>query len=56
MDRYYSCNRCGYTFCAESEQESCIDCGKKDIRPAKKEEIEQYLKYREEFKDDKNEY
>lgn len=30
----------------------CADCGKYDIRPATEDEIAQYIKYREEFKND----
>lgn len=54
--KYYTCNKCRYTLCSEEECERCADCGKKDIRPATEEEINQYLKFREEFKDDKKQY
>ena len=54
--KYFTCNKCKYTFCTEEESERCPDCRKKDIRFASKEEIEQYLKFREEFKDNKTEY
>lgn len=51
--KYFTCNKCRYTFCAEDECARCADCGKKDIRPATEDEIEEYQKFREEFKDDK---
>lgn len=54
--KYYTCNKCKYTFCADKECERCADCGKKDIRPATEDEINQYLKFREEFKDEKKKY
>ena len=51
--KYFACKKCRYTFCAEDECERCVDCGKKDIRPATEAEIKEYQKFREEFKDDK---
>lgn len=50
MKKYFTCNKCRYTFCEEEGCVQCADCGKYDIRPATEDEIAQYLKYREEFK------
>lgn len=51
--KYYTCNKCKYTFCTDKKCDRCADCGKKDIRPATEDEINQYLKFREEFKEGK---
>lgn len=51
---YFTCNICRYTFCTEEECERCPDCGKNDLRLATEEEIAQYQKFREEFKDNKS--
>lgn len=40
----YHCKNCGFTFKREGRQESCPDCGKPEVRPALKEEIEEYKK------------
>lgn len=54
--KYFTCKKCRYTFCMNVECEQCPDCGKKDVRPATESEIQEYLKFREEFKDDKANY
>lgn len=54
--KYFTCKKCRYTFCTDVECERCPDCGKKDIRPATDGVIQEYLKFREEFKDDKANY
>lgn len=54
--KYFTCKKCRYTFCTDVECERCPDCGKKDIRSATDGEIQEYFKFREEFKDDKANY
>ena len=56
MEKYYTCNKCKYTFCAEEGCEQCPDCGKHDVRPATEQEIADFKKHREEFKDNNKKY
>lgn len=56
MEKYYTCNKCKYTFCAEEGCEQCPDRGKHDVRPATEQEIADFKKHREEFKDNNKKY
>lgn len=38
----YHCKNCGFTFSRVGEVETCPDCGKPDIRPAKEHEIQEF--------------
>lgn len=39
----YTCDACHYIFSADEECNQCPDCGKKQVRPADKAEIQEYL-------------
>lgn len=44
----YHCTNCHFTFKSEGKVETCPDCGKPDIRPATKEEIEDFKHFSDE--------
>ncbi len=39
--KYYTCINCGFIFTRTGDCEQCPDCGKKHVREATKEEIEE---------------
>lgn len=46
----YTCEACHFTFTRVGECEQCPDCGKKAIREATEDEIEDFNRYQEESK------
>lgn len=46
----YTCEACHFTFARVGECEQCPDCGKKAIREATEDEIEDFNRYQEESK------
>lgn len=48
----YTCEACHFTFTRIGECEKCPDCGKRAVREATEEEIEDFHRYQEESKPD----
>ena len=46
---FFTCKDCNYTFKSAEKPERCPDCGMIAVRDATAAEIEQYIKYRQEF-------
>lgn len=48
-ETYYICAECRYTFISNSNLDRCPDCGKQKVRLALPEEIEAYIRIKEEI-------
>lgn len=45
---YFTCDNCKYTFHFDLEENTCPDCGSKNIRRATENEIKEHEKFKEE--------
>lgn len=52
MDNIFACDACHYLFEAIERPGQCPDCGKYKVRTANQEEIDEYIKRKEEVYDE----
>lgn len=52
MNNIFACDACHYLFEAIERPEQCPDCGKYKVRPASQEEIDEYIKRKDEVYDE----